>query len=132
MTLKDQQQNFLNNPKMRLLNLPKHELSRISKVILDKINLNLRNTTKVNQRKTSKDVISWFNNLRTSKNVSLFLFDSKDFYPTITKELLSKCLSFAETKLQISEENDDEIIYHSRKSVLFVKGKAWMKKRREL
>ena len=117
---------------MRLLNLPKHELSRISKVILDKINLNLRNTTKVNQRKTSKDVISWFNNLRTSKNVSLFLFDSKDFYPTITKELLSKCLSFAETKLQISEENDDEIIYHSRKSVLFLKGKAWMKKRREL
>ena len=38
----------------------------------------------------------------------------KDFYPTITKELLSKCLNFAETKVQITEDVE-KIIYHLRK-----------------
>ena len=47
-TLKDHEENFLNNPKTRLLNPAKNELGRISKAILDKINLNLRNATKVN------------------------------------------------------------------------------------
>ena len=58
---------------------------------------------------------------KISKIVSSFSFDIKDFYPTITKELLSKCLSFAETKVQITED-DKKIIYHSRKSLLFDKG----------
>ena len=40
------------------------------------------------------------------------LFLPKDFYPTITKELLSKRLSFAETKVQITDD-DKKIIYHS-------------------
>ena len=53
--------------------------------------------------------------------------DIKDFYPKITKELLSKCLSFAETKVQITEDNK-KIIYHSRKLLLFDKGNTWMKK----
>ena len=47
---------------------------------------------------------------KTSK-LQVFSFDIKDFYPTITKELLSKCLSFAETKVQITED-DKKIIYH--------------------
>ena len=45
----------------------------------------------------------------------------KDFCPTITKELLSKCLSFVETKVQITED-DKKIIYHLRKSLLFDRG----------
>ena len=52
---------------------------------------------------------------------------SQYFYPTITKELLSKCVSFAETKVQITED-DKKIIYHSRKLLLFDKGNTWMKK----
>ena len=54
--------------------------------------------------------------------------DIKDFYPTITKELLSKCLSFAENKVQITED-DKKIIYHSRKLPLSDRGNTWMKKR---
>ena len=53
--------------------------------------------------------------------------DIKDFYPTITKELLSKCLSLAETKVQITED-DKKIIYHSRKLLLSDRGNTWMKK----
>ena len=127
-TLKDHKANFLNNPKTRLLNPAKNELGRISKAILDKINLNLRNATKVNQWKNTNDVISWFKSIKNKKNCKFISFDIKDFYPTITKELLSKCLNFAETKVQITED-DKKIIYHSRKSLLFDKGNTWMKKR---
>ena len=126
-TLKDHKANFLNNPKTRLLNPAKKELGRISKAILDKINLNLRNATKVNQWKNTNDVISWFKSIKNKQNCKFISFDIKDFYPTITKELLSKCLSLAETKAQITED-DKKIIYHSRKSLLFDKGNTWMKK----
>ena len=40
---------------------------------------------------------------------------------------MSKCLGFAETKVQITED-DKKIIYHSRKSLLFDRGNTWMKK----
>ena len=125
--LKDHKANFLNNLKTRLLNPAKNELGRISKAILDKINLNLRNATKVNQRKNTNHVLSWFKSIKNKQNCKFISFDIKDFYPTITKELLSKYLSFAETKVQITED-DKKIIYHSRKSLLFDKGNTWMKK----
>ena len=38
----------------------------------------------------------------------------KDFYPTITKDLLTKCLKFAAEKVQISND-DKKIICQSRK-----------------
>ena len=47
----------------------------------------------------------------------------------LINSLLSKCLSFAETKIQITE-NDKKIICHSRKPLLFGKGNTWMKKGR--
>ena len=68
--------------------------------------------------------------LKTSEpniNTSFILFDIKDFYPTITKDLLTKCLKFAEEKVQISYD-DTKIIYHARKSWLFNEGGTWMKK----
>ena len=113
-TLKDQKENFLNNPKTRLLYPAKNELGRISKAILDKINLNLRNTTKTNQWKNTNDLISWFKSIKNKQNCTFISFDIKDFYATITKKLLSKCLSFADTKVQITE-HDKKIIDHSRK-----------------
>ena len=42
--------------------------------------------------------------------------------------MLSKCLIFAEIKVQITED-DKKMIYHSRKSLLFDRGNTWMKKR---
>ena len=104
-TLKDHKENFLNNPKTRLLNPTKNELGRISKSILNKIDLNLPNKTKANQWKNTNDVISWFKSIKNKQNCKFISFDIKDFYPTITKELLSKCLSFSETKAQITEDD---------------------------
>ena len=51
-------------------------------------------------------------------------------FACFTKELLSKYLRFAETKVQITGD-DKKIIYHSRKSLLFDRGNTWMKKRGE-
>ena len=127
-TLKDHIDNFLNNLQTRLLNPAKNELGRINKAILDKININLRNATKLNQWKNTNDVISWFKSIKNKQNCKFISFDIKDFYPTITKELLSKWLSFAETKVKMTED-DKKIIYHSRKSLLFDRGNTWMKKR---
>ena len=60
-----------------------------------------------------------------------FICFCKDFYPTTIKEQLWKCLSFDETKIQITEA-DKKIIYHLRKFVLYDKGNKWMKKRKDL
>lgn len=59
------------------------------------------------------------------------LFDIKHSYLTITKELLSKHLYFAPTKLQISKD-DKKIIYHYRKLLLLEKENMWMEKGRDL
>ena len=126
-TLKDHKPNFLNNPKVRLLNPAKNELGRISKFILDRINTSLRNLTKVDQWKYTRDVIEWFKNITNKQKHKFIVFDIKDFYPTITKDLLTKCLKFAEEKVQISND-DKKIIYHARKSLLFNEEGTWMKK----
>ena len=60
---------------------------------------------------------------KTSKILSLFhlIFH----LISITKELLSKCLSF--TEIQITTD-DKKILYHSRKLLLFDRGNRWMRK----
>ena len=98
-TLKDHKPNFLNNPKVRLLNPAKNELGRISKSILDRINTSLRNLIKVNQWKDTREVIKWFKNITNKQKHKFIVFDIKDFYPTITKDLLTKSLKFAEEKV---------------------------------
>ena len=121
-TLKDHKPNFLNNPKVCLLNQPKNELGRISKSILDRINTNLQN-----QWKDTREVIEWFKNITNKQKHTFIVFDIKDFYPKITKDLLTKCLKFDEEKVQIFND-DKKIIYHARKSLLFNEEGTWMKK----
>ena len=112
-TLKDHKPNFLNNPKVRLLNPAKSELGRISKSILDRTNTSLQNLIKVNQWKDTREVIEWFKSITNKQKHKFIVFDIKDFYPTITKDLLTKCLKFAEEKVQISND-DEKIIYHAK------------------
>ena len=95
--------------------------------MLGKRNLNLRNASKVNQRKNTNDIINWFKNIKNKLNCKFITLKIKYFYPTVTKELLVNCLSFAETKIQVTED-DKKIIYHSKKSLVFDKGETWIKK----
>ena len=126
-TLEDHKSNFLNNPKVRLLNPAKNKLGRISKFILDRTNTSLRNLIKVNEWKGTSDVIEWFKNIGNKQKRNFTLFDIKDFYPTITQELITKSLKFAGEQVQISND-DRKVIYHAGKFLLFNEGGTWMKK----
>ena len=54
-------------------------------------------------------------------------FDIKDFYPSITQDLLNKALNFASEYIYISK-CDIDVINHARKSLLFDGSKTWVKK----
>ena len=58
--------------------------------------------------------------MKNKQNWNFVSFDIEYFYPTISKELLSKWLNFAEAKIVVTEV-DRKIIYHSRKTLLFDK-----------
>ena len=59
----------------------------------------------MNQWKDTKEVIELFKNIGSKQKYKFILFDIKDFYPTITKDLLTKCLKFVEEKVQISDDD---------------------------
>ena len=94
-TMKDHNENFMNNPIRRLIDPSKNEIGRISKQILEKLNLKLREETKVQQWKSTNEVVKWFNGLERKSSGKFFVFDVKDFYPSITEELLELSLNFA-------------------------------------
>ena len=129
-TLNDHKPNLQNNPTVRLLNPAKNELGRISKTILDKINVDLHNSLHLYQWKNTQ-VIDWFQGIDKKQHYKFIMFDIKDFYSSISKELLTDALTFAETVINI-DDHDKKIIYHSRKSFLFNQGKTWMKQRSNL
>ena len=96
--LKDHKPKLLSNPIFRLLNPAKNELGRISKSTLDRINTSLLNFIKVDQWKDISKVTEWFKNVGNKQKHTFILFDIKNFYPTITKDLLTICFKFAEEK----------------------------------
>ena len=53
-----------------------------------------------------------------------------DFYPSITEKLLKKCFKFAKDYAHLSDD-DQNIILHACKSVLFDQNGAWVKKNSE-
>ena len=126
-TLKDHKENFGNNPTTRLINPAKNELGRISKVILEKINTQLRTSLNLNQWKSTSNVIEWFSNIKDKHKHKFMMFDVKDFYPSISEKLLTNAIKFAERSLTLNQK-DKEIIFHSRKSLLFNKNDSWVKK----
>ena len=119
-TLKDHKENFQNNPKVRLINPAKNEIGRISKNMLDKINKELITLMNINQWKDTSEVIEWFKNIPEKNKHKFIVFDIKDFYPSISKKLLTDALNFAKSKVTITEE-ETNIVFHARKSLLFNK-----------
>ena len=87
------------------------------------INYNLRTRFNLNQWKSTGDVIDWFKNINEKNEHTFMMFDVKDFYPSISKKLLKNAMKFAEKFLHISRK-DKEIVFHSRKSLLFNKNES--------
>ena len=126
-SLKDHKENFKNNPKCRLINPTKCELGKVSHQILTKKLGIIRRKSKLNQWKNVYSVIEWFKLLKNKKNLSFFVFDVVNYYPSITLELLTKALTWAKQFVDISDEEID-IIVETKKSILFMNGEFWTKK----
>ena len=54
----------------------------------------------------------------------------KNFYPSVSKELLLKVITYAKTLVNISDKEINSIM-HSRKSLLFNNTDIWIKKKRD-
>ena len=105
------------------------ELGLVSKRLLDKINAyaTLRQKLNVEQWKSTADVVSWFNAIK-EKSVCVFTtFDICEFYPSISEKLLTDARNFARHFTEISVE-EERVIMHARKSLLFNGDKEWVKK----
>ena len=126
-TLKDHKVNFQNDPKCRLINPAKSEIGIISKHYLELINSKIREKTQMNQWRNTKSVIEWFKAIKNKSKSSFIKFDIVEFYPSISKELLSKAIEYAQSVTTI-EEKVIKTIYHARKSLLFDKDNVWVKK----
>jgi hypothetical protein len=126
-TLKDHKDNFSSKPSCRLINPAKSEVGIISKKIVEDINTRLREATGLNQWKNTQSVVQWFKELPNKQNKSFIKFDIVNFYQTISEDLLSKAFTYAKTLVPLSSQ-DEAIVWHSRKSLLFIDGSAWTKK----
>ena len=126
-TLKDHKEDFWSRPSCRLINPAKSEIGMISKQILEQINSSVRTATALTQWRNTQSVIDWFTKLPSREGVSFIKFDIVEFYPSISEGLLSKALGFAKAHTAISTQ-DEEIIWHARKSLLFGDNSTWVKR----
>ena len=71
-------------------------------------------------------VIDWFKNIKDKDIHSFISFDICEFYSSITEDLLDKAILWARQYVNISDQQES-IIKHARKSLLFNDGKTWKK-----
>ena len=89
--------------------------------------MKLFQATKINQWKNTVSAIKWFNSLKDKHLIKFVIFDIKDFYPSITQDLLKKALNFASEYIYISKF-DIDVTNHARKSLMFDGSNTWIKK----
>ena len=77
----------------------------------------------------TQNVIDWFNKIPNKKVHKFVVFE--EFYASIKEQLLKDALDFANSYINIPE-NDKKIINHARKLLLFNKQQTWIKKERAL
>ena len=104
-TLKDHKDNSQSSLPCRLINPSKSELGKISKSIFKNINQYLIKLLCVNQWKKLASVIEWFKNIEEKNNFTFIKFDIREFYPSITENILDKALLFPKQHHSISNDN---------------------------
>ena len=92
-------------------------MGKISKYFLEQLNSKFRDLSSVNQWQETSTVINWFKNIKNKKKCVFMQFDIEKFYPSISKELLLKAITYAKTLVNISGEKRNTIT-HSRKSLV--------------
>ena len=126
-TLKDHKEHFRTNQKWRLINPNKSNIGKISKKILQKVNTTVRTKLNLNQWRSTQDVISWFKAIQNKQKGHFIQFDICDFYPSISVELISDALNWAQEFTTISTL-DREIIMAAKNTLLYNDSNPWCKK----
>ena len=126
-TIKDHKENYLNDTKCRLLNPTKPELGKISKKKLAKIVDEVKAKFRANQWRNTDSVISWFKALANKERLNFISFDIVSFYPSISEDLLRRAIAWASSLTTITEE-DIEIIFACKESVLYSSSSPWVKR----
>ena len=90
------------NNRSKTHNPAKNELGHISKAILDTANKNIGEAMGLNQWRNTDTVIDWFKSIRNKHLCKFVVFDIREFYPSITENLLKKALTFAEAHTHTS------------------------------
>ena len=129
-TIKDHISEFPNKIPCRLINPSKSSIGKISKVLLDRINEKIILSVTMNQWKNTLAVLKWYNSIPNKTQCSIIQFDIVSFYPSITWELMNKATEFAETIVDIPDE-DLSVIMQSRKTLLFSEKVPWVKKEKD-
>ena len=78
--------------------------------------------------KNTSAVITWFKSLPNKKQLRFKQFDIREFYPSISEQLLDKAIKFAEKYVAISDE-DKKLFFHTKKSFLFNEKQSWIKRK---
>lgn len=125
-SFKDHKRGFPGRVETRLINPSKNNLGQISKNILDSINTTLLIETKLPLWRSSKEVVDWFKKLENKQNFTFVKLDIKDYYPSISEELLDKAIRWARRYCTITKR-EVEIIKHCRKNFVFFKDKIYQK-----
>ena len=94
---------------------------------MEKLNSDIIEKLQLNQWRNTDAVLKWFNNITDKSNCSFIQFDIKEFYPSITENILHQTFKFAKQHTNI-DKNDLRIINHCCKSLLFSDNKTGKKK----
>ena len=81
----------------------------------------------MNHWQNTQAVITWFKSIENKRSSSFIKLDIVNFYPSITKELLTKSINYAQSIITIEEEAIKAIFY-ARKTLLFDNTSIWIKK----
>ena len=135
-TVKDTKTGFPGTCSCRLINPAKTDIGKLSQKILKEKVTELRDKLQINHWKSTHEVLEWFITLKQRKQVTknqpikFIKFDIEQYYPSITKELLDKSISFAKKNGVFICKTDMEIVLTARESFLFRNGIPYVKKNR--
>ena len=81
----------------------------------------------MNHWQNTQTVITWFKSIDNKRSSSFIKLDIMNFYPSITKELLTKSINYSQC-ISTIEEEAITAIFHARKTLLFDKTSISFKK----
>ena len=123
--IKDHTCEFPNKILCHLINPSKSSIGKISKEILNRINEKIISLVTMNQWKNTSAVLKWYKKIHNKTQCSFIQFDIESFYPSITQGLMNKAIEFANTIVDIPDE-DLSVIMESRKALLFSEKLSWV------